>query len=78
MDGPRGYYAMWNKLNGERQILYDFTHMWNLKNKTKNKKKQTETDSYTQRTNWGLPEGRVGGWVKNVKGIKRYKLPDIK
>ena len=24
MDGPRGYYAMWNKLNGERQILYDF------------------------------------------------------
>ena len=31
MDGPRGYYVKWNKLNRERQILYDFTYMWNLK-----------------------------------------------
>ena len=21
----------WNKLEGERQKLYDFTHMWNIK-----------------------------------------------
>ena len=34
MDGPRGYYAKWNKSDRERQILYDFTYMWNLKNKT--------------------------------------------
>ena len=33
MDGPRGYYAKWNKSDKERQIPYDFTHMWNLKNK---------------------------------------------
>ena len=32
-DGPRGYYAQCNKLARERQILYDFTYMWNLKNK---------------------------------------------
>ena len=25
MDGPWGYYAKWNKLDGERQIPYDFT-----------------------------------------------------
>ena len=31
MGGPRGYYVKWNKLNRERQILYDFTYMWNLK-----------------------------------------------
>ena len=34
MDGPRGYYAKGNKLDRERQILYDFTYMWNLKNTT--------------------------------------------
>ena len=34
MNGPRGYYAKWNKLGGERQIPYDFTYMWNLKKKT--------------------------------------------
>ena len=33
MDGPRGY-AKWNKSDRKRQILYDFTYMWNLKNKT--------------------------------------------
>ena len=32
MDGPKGYYAKWNKSDRERQILYDFTYMWNLKN----------------------------------------------
>ena len=33
MNGPWGYYAKWNKSDRERQILYDFTYMWNLKNK---------------------------------------------
>ena len=36
MDGPRGYYAKWNKADRERQIPYDFTYTWNLKNKTNN------------------------------------------
>ena len=32
MDGPWGHYAKWNKSgDGEVQIQYDFTHMWNLK-----------------------------------------------
>ena len=29
--GPWGYYANWNKSDGKRQILYDFTQMWNIK-----------------------------------------------
>ena len=33
MDGPGEYYAKWNKPVRERQIPYDFTHMWNLVNK---------------------------------------------
>ena len=34
MDGTRGYYAEQNKSIRERQIPYDFTHTWNLRNKT--------------------------------------------
>ena len=34
MDGARVYYAKQSKSVKERQISYDFTHMWNLRNKT--------------------------------------------
>ena len=43
MDGPRGYYAYWNKTE-KRQIQYDITYMWNLKTKT-NEYNKIETDS---------------------------------
>ena len=33
MDGTRGYYAKQNKSVRERQIQYDFTYIWNLRNK---------------------------------------------
>ena len=32
LDEPGERYSMWNKPVGERQIQYDFTHMWNLMN----------------------------------------------
>ena len=31
MDGPRDYHTKWSKSDGERQISYDTTYMWNLK-----------------------------------------------
>ena len=31
MDAPRGYYAQWNKPGRERQMPYDFTYLWNMK-----------------------------------------------
>ena len=31
IDGPWRYYAKWDKSDRERQILYDFTNRWNLK-----------------------------------------------
>ena len=34
MDGFGGHYAKGNKSDRERQILYDITYMWNLKNTT--------------------------------------------
>ena len=33
MEEPREHYAKWNKPVRERQIPYDFTHMWNLMDK---------------------------------------------
>ena len=33
MDRPGEHYAKWNKPVRERQIPYDFTHMWNQMNK---------------------------------------------
>ena len=29
---PGEYYALWNKTDRERQILYVFTYIWNLQN----------------------------------------------
>ena len=29
--GPWGYYAMWNKSDGERQTLYEITYIWTIK-----------------------------------------------
>ena len=34
MDGLGGHYVKWSKSDREREILYDITYMWNLKNKT--------------------------------------------
>ena len=34
MDGTRGYYVKRNESIRERQLSYDLTHMWNLRNKT--------------------------------------------
>ena len=49
MDGTRRYYAEQNKSIRERQLSYDLTDMWNLRNKTEDhrgregKIKQDET-----------------------------------
>ena len=59
---PRGYYARLNKPFREKQTPYDFSYIWNLKNKEMNK---TEIDSWTWRRNWWLHgEWGRGEWVK--------------
>ena len=37
MDRLGEHYAKWNKPVREKQMPYDFTHMWNLRNKLNNK-----------------------------------------
>ena len=44
----------------ERQIPYDFTYVWNLKNKTKEQTKQKSTHSYREQTG-GYQSRRVLG-----------------
>ena len=64
MGGDRDFNAEQNKSVRERQISYDFTLTWNLRNKISKGKREREretneeTDSSLQRTNRWLPEGR--------------------
>ena len=67
MDGPRGY-SHWNVR--ERQILYDITYMWNLKNKTNEHNRNSHR--YREQTD-GCQRG-WGEWRREVREIKRYKL----
>ena len=45
----------------QRQISYDITFMWNLKNDINELIYKTETDSQTQKTNLWLPKGKGQG-----------------
>ena len=56
MDRCGEHYAKWNKLVKERQIPYDFIHMWNLMNKLYEQGKQGQTQRW--RTGWQLQWGR--------------------
>ena len=40
MDRPRDNYTKWSKPDRERQISYDITYMWNLKQKQKTNNNQ--------------------------------------
>ena len=80
MDGPRWYYVKGSKSDRERQIPYDFTYMWNIKNQNKwtNITKQKQTHRYREQTGGCQRGGGVGGRMKYVREIKRYRIPVIK
>ena len=44
MDEAWRYYAKWIQSDGERQMPYDFVHMWNIKTNKKPKKKEDTED----------------------------------
>ena len=68
VNGHRGHYTKWNKLDRERQTLYDFTYMWNLKNKTNKQTQQNRNRVIIQRRNRCLPEGRKWGYRRQIGG----------
>ena len=59
MDGPGGHYAECNKPDTERQISYDLTDMWNLK------------EGWTQRYREQIGDCKGGGCAEMVKVFKR-------
>ena len=62
MDGPRGYYTQWNESVRERKIPYDFTFMWNLKNKINEQTKLKQIHRYREQTDGCHRGGGLGDW----------------
>ena len=50
MDGSREYNTKWINSAKERQIQYDFMHMWILRNKTVSKEKKNRERKTNQET----------------------------
>ena len=71
VDGPGDHHTEWSKPDRERQIPYEITCMWNLKDDTKELIYRTEINSQTQKTNLRLPKGR-GEW-----SIRSLELADV-
>ena len=57
MNWPGGYYAYWNKSDGERQILHVITYMQYLKNKQLNKYLFRKTHRYRELVVYQWGEG---------------------
>ena len=54
MDISWGHYAKWDNSDRERQVLYDITYMWNLKNRTcKKPESRMEVIGGRELENWG-------------------------
>ena len=64
MDGPRDYHTKRSKSDRERQISYDITYMWNLKqNDTNEHIYKTETDSTDIENRLMFAKGGGEGWI---------------
>ena len=48
MNGPRGYCVKWSKSDRERQMPYDFTYVWNLKNRINKQTEQKQTHRHRE------------------------------
>ena len=76
MDGSRGYNAAkWKKSIRERQISYDLTHTWDLRNKpNEQRKKETKTNKQTKkqkekkRKDIKKKKKKWGSWVVQMVG----------
>ena len=57
---------MWNKSDREKQILYDFTYMWNLKNKTNEQTKQNRNWLINTEHILVVARGETGGGTDKI------------
>ena len=65
MDGTWRHYTKWNKSDGERQIPYNLTYLWNLR----------EKDPSTLRTMWQI---KILRYVFNARCITSQSFADYK
>ena len=67
LDGPRDYHTEWSKSDKERQISFDITSMWNLRNSANELIYKTETDSHIE-NKLMVTKGERGveGYVRNL------------
>ena len=68
----------WNKSDRKRQILYDFTYIWNPQNRKKKHCKQAEIVTDTENNQTVARGKEEGAGEKLVRGFKRYNLPVAK
>ena len=66
MDGPKGYYAKWNKSDRERQIMHGSTYMWTLKRQKKNEQIQQNINRLIETGTKKV----VAGWEEAGDGWK--------
>ena len=60
MNATRDDHSKWSKSKRERQIPYDITYMWNLKNDTNELIYKTETDSQDLKNKLMVTKGKKG------------------
>ena len=72
IDGSWEYHAKWNKSDGKGEKLYDFSHMWDIKQeatKMNQANKQKPKNLLIHTIVWPLLEGKKGwGEVEEGKG----------
>ena len=60
MDGHRDCHIKWSKSDRKRQISYDVTYMWNLKNNTNERIYKIEVDFRHREQTCGYQRGKEG------------------
>lgn len=71
MRGPRRYCAEAIKSNREKQMPYDSTYMWNLKNKLNKQRKHKQIHRYREHFDSSQMGWVLRGWVKRGKGLRK-------
>ena len=71
MDGAREYPTKWSKSSRGRQILYDITYMWNLRNNTNESIYKKQTQRHRKET-YGYQRGKSG--EEEIKSMGLTKL----
>ena len=77
VDEPRAYYAEWSKSEGERQILYTNTYVWNLDRVLMTPRAGQQRRHRHEEQTFGLSGEREKGMIWK-SSTETYTLPYVK